>query len=215
LKPIEAACHRSSIQTRAPTRYQAGMTKRTPQIEAAIIAGFAAGRSLRSVCREHDLSRTAFLTWKLADPKLARLYEDVQLLHAEALLDDCLAIADDPLVNLNDGRGGLTSFEGESARYARFRLDSRLKVARIYFKRHEATVARRALEEEARKQAEAARDATREDEPTPETADQSVPRKPAGRAGHPDRRVANPAPLRAAACSATPVPTLRSAARCP
>ena len=125
------------------------MTKRTPQIESAILDGFADGRSLRSLCREHDISRTAFLSWMIADPDLARGYEDTQLLHAHALVDDCLAIADDPSIDLGDGRGGgAGSNPAELLRHARYRIDSRLKIARLHLKRYDAAMARRAREAE-------------------------------------------------------------------
>ena len=127
------------------------MTKRTPQIEAAIIEGFADGRSLRSMCREHDISRTAFLAWMIADAELAHAYEEAQLLHAHALVDDCIVIAENPSVDLGDGCPAGGGDPAELLRRARYRIDSRLKVARLYFKRHDAAVAARAREEEKRR----------------------------------------------------------------
>lgn len=123
------------------------MTKRTPQIEAGIIHGFANGRSLRAMCRQYDISRTAFLKWKQSDPDLLLCFEEAMLLHAEALVDDCIAIAEDPAIDLGEGRSSRAGMDmGELLRHARFRIDSRLKIARIYFKRHDAIAARRAEE---------------------------------------------------------------------
>ena len=136
------------------------MTKRTPQLEATILAGFADGRSLRAMCRTLGISRVTFLTWMRDDPDLAFRYEETQFLHASALVDDCLAIADDPMIDLGEGRpgdGGMD--EAERMRRARFRVDTRLKVARIHFKQHEAALARHAKEEALLLQAEAEADA--------------------------------------------------------
>lgn len=148
------------------------MTKRTSQLESAILAGFAEGQTLQTVCRAHDVSRTAFLAWKAADPALARRYEVAQLLHAEALIDECLEIADDPA----SIAGG-----GETARYNRLRIDTRIKIARLHFKRHEEAMERRRREEDARAVEAAVADAgDAPSEPAGETPAKAAPPHPAG-----------------------------------
>lgn len=145
------------------------MTKCTPQLESAILSGFAEGLSLSVACRTHEISRSAFLQWKAADPDLAERYAAAQLLHAESLVDECLELADD----LDRMEGG-----GVMARFTRQQIDTRLKVARFYFKRHDAAAARHDREEERRQ----AQRATEPDEPPTEQ-----------RAAD---KVASPAPLR-------------------
>lgn len=124
------------------------MTKHTTQLETAILDGFAEGCSLRAMCQRAGVSRSAFLRWLHGNPDLARRYEDAQILHAQALVDDCVAIADDPTVALGEGRPGDAVDAAGMIRHARFRIEARLKVARIYFKRHEAALARRMETEE-------------------------------------------------------------------
>lgn len=143
------------------------MTKHTPQLETAILDGFAEGCSLRAICQRAGVSRSAFLRWLHADPDLARRYEDAQILHAQALVDDCVAIADDPTVALGEGRPGDAVDAAGMIRHARFRIEARLKVARIYFKRHEAALARRMQAEETPVHATAAVEAC----PEPVTSD--------------------------------------------
>jgi hypothetical protein len=123
------------------------MTKRTPKLEAVILAGFAEGHSLRYLCRQFGISRGAFLTWMQSDPDLARRYEEALLPHAEALVDDCMTIAGNPLADLGDGRPvHAGTDETDRLRLGRYRIDARLKIARIYYKRHEAVLARQARE---------------------------------------------------------------------
>lgn len=153
------------------------MTKRTTQLETLILDLFAEGRSLQGACREAGISRSAFLKWMHATPDLKRRYEEAQLFHAQALVDDCLAIADDPFVDLGEGPGFAGFDEGAAMRRARFRMDVRLKVANLYFKRHEAALARQEKEKAAEQaQAEAAL----------EPADEApAPARPAAPATHP------------------------------
>lgn len=138
------------------------MTKRSPQFEAAILAGFTEGLSLSVACSRCGVSRAAFLQWKATDPDLAQRYETAQLSHAESLVDSCLDLADD----LDRLEGG-----GAVARFTRLQIETRLKVARLYFKRHEAAAERRAREEELHR----ARHAAEPDEMPPGTADEKRP----------------------------------------
>ena len=153
------------------------MTNRAQQLESAILAGFADGCSLRTMCRKLGFPRGAFLKWAHGDPDLAQRFEDAQLSHAEALVDDCIAIGDDPMVELGEGRPGDAHDTADRLRRARFRIEARLKVARIYFKRHEAVVAREMREEELMILAENAEQD--DDEPAmPELAKPAAPRQP-------------------------------------
>lgn len=142
------------------------MTKHTPQLESAILDGFAEGLSLSMACRRHDVSRSTFLKWKAADPALAERYAATQLLHAESLVDECLEIADDTV-----------RIEGDAAlaRYTRMQIDTRLKVARLYFKRHEEAAQRRAREEERRQAQLAAEPDAPLEPPAEDKAAQSAP----------------------------------------
>lgn len=130
------------------------MTKRTTQLETLVLGLFAEGRSLQGACREAGISRSAFLKWMHATPDLRRRYDEAQLYHAQSLVDDCLAIADDPFVDLGEGPGFAGFDEGAAMRRARFRMEVRIKVANLYFKRHEAALARRAKEKAAEEAAQ-------------------------------------------------------------
>ena len=186
------------------------MTNRTQQLETAILAGFADGCSLRTMCRKAGISRSAFLKWMHGDPDLTWRYEDAQLNHAEALVDDCLAIADDPGVELGEGRpGDANRDEPDMLRRARFRIDARLKVARIYFKQHEAALARRLQEEELMILAENAEE--RGDEPATQVAEPTAERRPNRKARRAAKARNKHAPLRLAAVSAQPEPARRVA----
>ena len=123
------------------------MTKRTPQIETAILEGFADGRSILSLCREHGISRSTFQKWKRGDPDFARRYGEMQGEHADALVDDCMEIADNPTsywagCGTRDGPR-----DGDHIRHARLRIDARLRIARYHLRRHETAVAKREAEE--------------------------------------------------------------------
>ena len=122
------------------------MTKRTPQIENAILDGFANGQRLVDMCDKHGISRTTFQRWRREDPELARRYEDVQADHAEAMIEDCLPIADNPSSAWVGRVSGST--DADHIRHARFRIDVRFKIARAHQKRHDAALARRTREEE-------------------------------------------------------------------
>lgn len=184
------------------------MTKLTPQLQSAILAGFADGISLRTMCRKAGISRSVFLKWMNGDPDLTWDYEDAQLLHAEALVDDCIAIGDDPRVQLGEERPGDAGGEADILRRARFRIEARLKVARIYFKRHEAVLARRMREEELMVLAENADEDG--DEPATPVAEPAVARQPNRKARRAAKAAAkHRAPLRLAAVSAQREPAVR------
>ena len=72
------------------------MTKRTPQRETAIIEAYASGKTITIACAENGIGRTTFQEWRRADPNLNRRFEDAQREHAEALMDQSMAIAADP-----------------------------------------------------------------------------------------------------------------------
>ena len=126
------------------------MTKRTPQLETAILEGFAAGQTIASLCREHGISRSTVQNWK-RDPDFTRRYEDAQPEHAEALIDEAMRIAEDPTSDWVARRAAQAG-EGDATldhlRHARLRIDTRLRIARIHLKRHEAALDRRAREAE-------------------------------------------------------------------
>ena len=174
------------------------MTKRTPQIEDAILDGFADGHSLRDMCRAHGISRSTFHGWKNADPDFAHRYEDAQAAHADSLVDDCMAIVDDP-----GDRGDPDRF-----RRARMRMDGRLRMARVYHKRYDATVAaRRAREEEEAEQRaqEAGADAKADERRAPSRSDKTPP-------AFPDRdHHVGPHPMASAPRSIAPTPASRPA----
>lgn len=178
------------------------MTKHTPQLETAILDGFAEGCSLRAICKRAGVSRSAFLRWLHADPALARRYEDAQILHAQALVDDCVAIADDPTVALGEGRPGDAVDAAGIIRHARFRIEARLKVARIYFKRHEAVLARRIEAEEPPVRPAAATETSTEPA-TPEPPEPTVACPPNRRA----RRAAKASARRAAPLGLASIPS--------
>lgn len=135
------------------------MTKRTPQLESAILDGFAAGRRLLDMCRENGVAPSTVQHWKHHDEDFARRYAQAQADHAEILIDEGIGIADDPTSSwvqrrLVDADPGYV----DHIRHARLRMDARFKAAGIHLRRHDAAVARREDREEAerRRQAEAA-----------------------------------------------------------
>lgn len=164
----KAATHHSSYeQTRShlensqtPRRFKplpypatpAGMTKRTPQRETAVIQAFASGKTITVACKENGIGRTTFQEWRRADPDLNRRFEEAQREHAEALIDQSMEIAENPSSDWarDHGSGGDGDADGrDHIRHARLRIDTRLRVARILLNRHDAAVERR-LREEAR-----------------------------------------------------------------
>ena len=132
------------------------MTKRTPQIETAILDGFAAGRSLLDMCQEHGIAPMTFYNWRRADEDLAHRYEDAQAVHADALIDRAMRIAENPSSDWVDVRAGAEADDREHIRHARLRIDISLRIARIHYRRHDAANARRDREaEREEKEAEA------------------------------------------------------------
>lgn len=132
------------------------MTKRTPQLESAILNGFAAGRRLLDMCRENGVAPSTVQHWKHHDEDFARRYAQAQADHAEILIDEGLGIADDPTSawvqrRLVDADPGYV----DHIRHARLRMDARFKAAAIHLRRHDAAVARREDREEAERQRQA------------------------------------------------------------
>lgn len=129
------------------------MTKRTPELESAILKGFAGGRRLLDLCREHGISPSTFQHWKSRDEDLARRYAQAQAGHAEMLIDEGLGIADDPTSSwvqrrIVDADPGYN----DHIRHARLRMDARFKAARLHLQRHDAAAERHRKEEAAERQ---------------------------------------------------------------
>ena len=54
------------------------MTRRTPQIEAAILRGVSRGQPLAALLHRQGVSHAAFLKWRRADPRLDARYHSVR-----------------------------------------------------------------------------------------------------------------------------------------
>lgn len=116
------------------------MTKRTPELETAILEDYASGRTLTDVCDTHDVSRSTVQSWRRADPDFARRYAEAQHEHALALIDDCQRIARDPSsdwVRERSAEAGIDERLADHIRHARLRIDTQLRIARILLGRHE------------------------------------------------------------------------------
>lgn len=116
------------------------MTKRTPELETAILEDYGSGRTLTDVCHAHGVSRSTVQSWKRADPDFARRYAEAQHDHALALIDDCQRIARDPSsewVRRHCDETGADERLADHIRHARLRIDTQLRIARILLGRHE------------------------------------------------------------------------------
>lgn len=149
-------CRRIDSNSPRDSLRRAPMTKRTPQLESAILNGFAAGRRLLDMCRENGVAPSTVQHWKHNDEDFARRYAQAQADHAEILIDEGIGIADDPTSSwvqrrLVDADPGYV----DHIRHARLRMDARFKAAAIHLRRHDAAVARREDREEAERQRQA------------------------------------------------------------
>lgn len=100
-------------------------------IEAAILEGLAEGSSLAELCRKHKISRSTYYSWKRASPDLAGREEDIRSDRADALLDDCLEIADDSANDWMERKRGDGSqiADLEHIRRSALRINTRMKLA--------------------------------------------------------------------------------------
>ena len=117
------------------------MTKRTPELETAILTGFANGRPIGKLCREHGISRTTLHNWKHDDADFARRFDEARPSHAEAMMDEALRIADNPTskwVELHVA----DATAADHFRHARLRIDTRLRIARMHLRTYEAFLLR-------------------------------------------------------------------------
>ena len=114
------------------------MTKRTAQIENAILDGLANGISLEVLCGKHAISRAAFYKWVQKDPELAKRHARAETAHADALVDQCIRIADDARrdwIERQDKPG--MAFDCEHFRRVKIRIETRIKVAAQIERRRE------------------------------------------------------------------------------
>lgn len=120
------------------------MTKRTPQLESALLEGFACGRSILSLCREHGITPGTFHQWKRADPDFARRYDEARPDHARSLIDEALEIAEVPTSTWVEEISGGEASSADHIRHARLRIQTRLRIAQIHQRAHDAALLREA-----------------------------------------------------------------------
>lgn len=105
-----------------PTRY-------TQELADDLLAWMADGKSVASWCREEGRPHVAtVLRWTAAHLDFREAYARARELHADAIFDECVDIADnsaDDWVETSRGR----VFNGEAAARSRVRVETRMKVA--------------------------------------------------------------------------------------
>ena len=79
----------------AQFRYCGSMKKRSPKLDAAIVAGVTKGASLASLCQALGIARTTLAGWLRSDRAFANRLAWARDAFCGELIDECLAIADD------------------------------------------------------------------------------------------------------------------------
>lgn len=74
------------------------------RIAEAVFSSIASGESLRSACKPHNISHTAFLTWMAEDEQLADQYTRARATRADARFEKVDEIMDDLRANRIDAQ---------------------------------------------------------------------------------------------------------------
>ena len=70
-------------------------SKRTPELVAAILSGMSKGKTLASMCREHDIDQSTWNDWCTRDEALGIARDAAKQMGFDAIADDALSIADE------------------------------------------------------------------------------------------------------------------------
>lgn len=103
------------------------MKKRSRKIDATIISGVARGVTLARLCRKHGIARTTLAGWIRNDPALAARLASAKDMFCDALVDECLVIADDSSndwIERPGGKGGRVP-NLENIRRSKHAIDAR------------------------------------------------------------------------------------------
>ncbi len=76
-----------------PPRKVGRPTKHTPELEAALLEWLCSGQTLRSFCRQHDVSRTQVHEWRKLVPGFDDRYWTAKKLGYEELGDEMLDVS--------------------------------------------------------------------------------------------------------------------------
>ena len=111
-----------------PAKPQPGpATKFTAELADEICRRMANGDSLRSICRDdHMPAESTVRGWAVDDQEgFAERYERARGMHADALFDDALEIADDATGDLVEGKDGKKVLDHEHVQRSKLRVDTR------------------------------------------------------------------------------------------
>lgn len=114
-------------------------TIRTPDLEDAICAHIASGKSLRSFCREEGMpALPTVIGWVLKDEEFAIKYRKARQAQAEALVDEMVDIADDgsnDWIEAQDREGNVIGYKlnGEHVARSKLRLEQRRWLAQKFW----------------------------------------------------------------------------------
>lgn len=90
--------------------------KRTPELENEVLARISKGETLRSISEDLNFHRDVWLHWCEANPELKARYREARERGADAIAEECVAIADNAMA-IN-----------EHISKAKLRIDTRLKL---------------------------------------------------------------------------------------
>lgn len=96
----------------------------------------AKGQSLRAVCRALDLAESTVRTWEAAQPEFAAQSLRAREIGANSIADQCLEIADTPLIGkirTTKADGAIEEREEDMLGHRRLQIDTRLRLLGKWF----------------------------------------------------------------------------------
>lgn len=108
-----------------PKKMGAPAFPKTPEVIETILAHLADGKSMRSVCRMDGMPKmTTVFKWLREDAEFAKHYAQAKKEGVEAMLEDCLEIADDGRNDFMETQYG-QKVDREAIERSKLRVDTR------------------------------------------------------------------------------------------
>lgn len=107
------------------------VSKYTPEWGRTICIGLSEGRSLLSVCRDNNIPYEAAKNWERDIPEHATNSARAREVGCHALADQCLNIADTPLLGeerTTKADGGVEVKEGDMLAHRKLQIDTRMRL---------------------------------------------------------------------------------------
>lgn len=101
---------------------------RTPEIVEAIIDGVSKGQTLRQLCRDLGISKSAWYEWMKADDELSGRFARARIDGFDEIAEECLEIADDGSRDYAMSESGAPVVDHDHIQRSKLRIETRLKL---------------------------------------------------------------------------------------